>query len=93
MIERALRFAPPPSDHAILSLDPEADFQPDLQALITDESNGGCGLVFFAHPRVAEGTRVRLQLGLRDPVRARVVWMRTVPPGLVQAGLQYLDPI
>ena len=91
MIDRELRIAPSPSDHAILSLNPEGDFQADWQALITDQASGGCCLVFFAHPRVAVGTRLRVQLGKREPVRAQVIWMKDVPPGLVQAGLQYLE--
>jgi len=91
MIDRALRFAPSPSDHAILCFDPEGDFQPHWQALITDQAAGGCGLVLFAHPRATEGTILRVQLGRRDPVRARVVWTRAVPPGLVQVGMQYLE--
>jgi hypothetical protein len=90
MIERALRFPPDPSDHAILSFGDGA-FQPDMQALISNETpDAGCGLVFFADPRFVTNARVRVQIGTRVPVYARVAWVRELPQGLRQAGLQFL---
>jgi len=90
MIERALRFPPDPSDHAILSFG-EGEFHPDLQALITNETpDAGCGLVLFSHPRFRVEARLRVQIGTRVPVHARVVWVKELPQGLCQAGVQYL---
>lgn len=90
MIDRALRFPPNPSDHAILSFAP-GEFRPDLQALLTDETpGGGCGLVFFSHPSFVVGATLKVQIGRREPVGAQVVWMRELPQKLCQAGLKFL---
>lgn len=90
MIDRPLRFPADPSDHAILSFG-TGEFRPDSQALITDETpNAGCGLVLFAHPSLVVGAQFRLQIGLRAPVLAQVVWMKDLPQKLVQMGVKIL---
>jgi len=91
MTNRPVRFAPAPSDHAILSFSPDAAFQADGQALITDQTPGaGCGLVLFANPKIFVGARLKVQLGRDDPVLAQVVWTKAIPPGLVQVGMKFL---
>jgi hypothetical protein len=91
MKPRAIRFSPDPSDHAILSFG-NGEFQADWQALITDEApKAGCCLVFYAHPQVVVGVQLRVQLGRKTPVLAQVVWIKEVPPGLVQVGMKYLE--
>jgi len=90
MIDRPLRFPADPSDHAILSFG-TGEFQPDSQALITDETpDAGCGLVLFGQPQLTVGSQLRLQIGERYPVLAQVVWMKDLPQKLVQMGVKYL---
>ncbi|HEX6243304.1 MAG TPA: hypothetical protein VFZ61_20460 [Polyangiales bacterium] len=85
---RNVRYKADPSEHAQLDfrLGPAA-FAGQLAALILDHSFHGCCLVAVRDQRLVVGARLRLKLGVLDPLDAQLRWAREVGDELVRVGL------
>ena len=92
MDRRPIRIAPEPLDDAQISFQAATGaFQPDLAALIVDESPfHGCSLVVREDPRLVVGAVCTVKVGRMDPVPARLAWNRPLDVKLVRVGFAYL---
>ena len=79
-IERKnVRYKADPTTCAQIDFAPtDEPFQPELVALIFDESYRGCCLIVLRHPKLHVGAHCRVQLGPLDPLWAELRWMREI---------------
>ncbi len=91
---RRVRFRPDPTDLALVdsrAQHPDG-FKPDTVAVIVDEDPfGGCGLVMVENGSLQVGEHCLIRLGRLDPLRAEVVWRRTIDESVVRLGLRFLE--
>lgn len=89
------RFLPDPGTYALIDTghDTAAQvFQPDITALIFNESYSGCALVIMGHKRLQVGQTCRIKLGyLNQPMLAEVRWRRELYNGIARIGLKYIE--
>lgn len=86
-----VRYKADPKHFAQIDLRNESgNFEPELVALIFDESYRGCCLVILEHPGFEVGARCRIQVGPLDPLRAEVKWIRREGEGLMKLGFLFL---
>jgi hypothetical protein len=66
-------------------------FTPRLQALVYEESYGGCGLIVLKGVVFEPGDVIRIQVGRLAPMRAEVRWCMNVDQHVQRLGVMYLD--
>lgn len=87
-----VRFKPDPGAYAQICLDVEAPkFEPELLALILDESGGGCGLVTLTSKTFHRGDRVKVKVGELAPVLSEVCWVIPIDQQIQKIGLHYQE--
>lgn len=91
-----IRYLPDPLDYGLISFHVHSDykknFEPDIVALIIEESSrSGCSLIFHKRRKIGIGAEVVLQLGRMAPIRAEVVWINELEEVLYRAGFKFLE--
>lgn len=66
-------------------------FEPNLSALIVNESLKGCSLVALAHQDLKAGKHIRVQVGNVGPVQAIIRWREQPGLDLVKIGCEYVE--
>jgi hypothetical protein len=65
------------------------DFQPEITALITEESSAGCGLVALNNDIIKQGMACLVKVGNLAPVKATVVWTKALDIKVLTFGVRY----
>lgn len=88
-----LRFKPDPLEYAQVAIQSGGDgFTPEFVALIVEESPiSGCGLIAHNYPGIEEGTECRVKIGRLAPLRAQVMWRKSMEWDLMRLGLKFLE--
>ena len=91
--KRPIRFDPDPLDVAFIDLTPKGKtFEPELVALIINESYQGCSLVISGKkPLIKKDQEIKIKVGRLSPLMARVVWMKKIESDLFRVGIQILE--
>lgn len=92
MIRVSTRFKPDALDYALIELNPKGKkFNPDLVALIINESYTGSGLVMSTDKSLKSDQIVLIKVGKLEPMKARLVWFKALDRDLYKVGIQYIE--
>lgn len=93
MIRNSTRFKPDALDYALIELNPKGNkkFNPDLVALIINESYTGSGLVMTTEKSLKSDQLVLIKVGKLEPMKARLVWFKALDRDLYKVGIQYVE--
>ena len=87
-----VRYPPGEGESAYLCIEPDdGDFRNDIQAMIMNESYGGCGLMMAETDLLQEGDRCLAKIGSLTPMSAEVAWRVADGNGILRIGLKYND--
>ncbi len=88
-----IRFAPDTGQAALVSLDAQASsFEPNILALIANESYGGCSLIMDHGDGLRLGDECMCKVGRLAPTLAQIIWLRDdAETDTTVVGLRYLD--
>lgn len=89
------RFLPDPGTYALIDSkgsEESKSFNPDITALIFNESYSGCALVIMGNKKLQVGQFCRIKMGyLTRPMNAEVRWRKELYNGIARIGLKYLE--
>lgn len=88
---RSIRFQPDPLDHALIDFHDETGFAATAVALILNESFTGCALLIKTLESLNKDQIIKVKVGRLTPMRAKVIWVKSVDDNVVKAGIQFLD--
>lgn len=84
-----IRYKADPAECALMEFgrDPRAPFQGQLAGLIMDYSFHGCCVVAPRREELLIGAKLRVRLGVLDPLAAEVRWLVPIGDDLSRIGL------
>ena len=101
---KSIRFFPEVNEIAVLSRDPKYfdkydfqkyQFQGEVCALIAEEAHKGCSIVMALQPKTGKpfekGDKCVIQIGDLLPVRAEIIWNKSLDANIFKTGIQFLD--
>lgn len=88
-----IRFRPDPNAYAQIDKDPErGEFLFEYVGLILEEAPmGGCGLVVHEMAGLTVGDVLRVKVGELAPLKAQVVWTKSLGDQVVRVGMKFLE--
>jgi hypothetical protein len=89
-----IRFQPDPDTIAhidCIHLTKTSPFQPTMQALVTEESHRGCGLVLKMTKDLQVGAVCRVKVGHSSALRAEVRWRVELDSQVFRIGVMFLE--
>jgi len=88
-----IRFAPDPSTLAYVDFVPESPaFKGEHVGLVCNESFSGCGIIVLKGEVFNVGQKVKVKVGILDPVPAKVQWITEVDNQVSRIGFEYNLP-
>lgn len=89
---KSVRYKPEEGTIARLDVSEKVGtFDPDITALVINESYSGCCLVIGMNPLPKEGQFCQVQLGQLAAIRAEVRWRVDLDQDVVKLGLLFLQ--
>lgn len=89
---RKVRFTADPFHHAAIDLNPQLDeFNPEIVALICNESYNGCCVVALRKQQLQKGARVRIKIGDLAPMMGEIKWVLDLDVEVVKMGIELLE--
>jgi hypothetical protein len=95
---RYLRFPPDEWEMALIQCSDvmvsESEFDPEVAALVMEESRAGCGLVAIERQlrdRLAEGDQCLVKVARLGLVKAEIRWIKEIDEGVCRLGLHYIE--
>lgn len=88
-----IRFRPDANAYAQIDKDPErSEFSFEYAGLILEEAPmGGCGLVVHEMAGLTVGDVLRVKVGELAPLKAQVVWTKSLGDQVVRIGMKFLE--
>ena len=92
-MRKKLRCKPDKLEIAMIMFDADqVTWDPDDVALIIDESVfSGAQLIMKFNDYVKPGSRVKVKLGILEPLLSEVVWRKEVASDLCRVGVKFLE--
>ncbi len=86
------RFKSDKLDYALIDLNAKGkSFNPDVVALLINESFTGCAVLITHDDYLKNGAKVKVKVGHIDPIPAQIVWVKILEENIQKIGLRYLD--
>jgi hypothetical protein len=89
---RKVRFTADPFHHASIDFNPQPnEFNPEIVALICNESYNGCCVVALKKQQLQSGARIRIKIGGLAPMMGEVRWVLDLDVEVVKIGIELLE--
>lgn len=95
-MRNSIRFSSEPKDMAWVEITPpenSAEFQPQVAALIMNESYTGCALILtevsLSGHQLMENDFLKVKVGPLSPMLAEIIWIKSIDADVLKIGLKY----
>ncbi|MBT3984416.1 MAG: hypothetical protein HOE90_23875 [Bacteriovoracaceae bacterium] len=91
-MRKHIRFNPGPETTAKLDFGPvDGEFNHQLSALVFSEAYKGAGILTYADDRIVKDAKLKIEVGVLSPLKAKVAWIESVSDEFVKVGIEFLE--